>query len=116
MVKDISSHQRPKRCEEFVIDRAREKKRLKRGGDRARVDLSKVTVAIDTPDETLLELDEAIAALAEVDQDAASIVKLKFFAGIGLREAAESLGKTRRQGDRLWAFARAWLFDHLEKS
>ncbi len=99
----------------ILIDRARNKKRLKRGGNRARIDLSKVTVATDTSDETLLDLDDAIEALADVDQDAASIVKLKFFAGLGLKDAAETLGKSRRQGDRLWSFARAWLFDYLQK-
>ena len=54
-------------------------------------------------------------SLAEQDPVAASLIKLKFFAGLSLKDAAASLGMTRRQGDRLWAFARAWLFDSLQK-
>ena len=61
-------------------------------------------------------MDEAIGLLAEQDAVAADLIKLKFFAGLSLKEAAASLGLTRRQGDRLWAFARAWLFDHLKNS
>ncbi len=97
----------------IVINRARDRKRLKRGGDRVRLDLSRVTLAIDTPDEVLIELDEALQSLAEEDPAAAKLVNLKFYAGLTLKDAAATMGLTRRQGDRLWAFARAWLFDYL---
>ena len=97
----------------ILINRARDKNRLKRGGDRLHVSLSKVTVAFETPDEVLIELDEAIEMLSKQDQLSANLVKLKFFGGLSLRDASSSLGLTRRQGDRLWAFARAWLFDRL---
>lgn len=99
----------------ILLNRVRDRKRLKRGGDRVRLDLSRVTVAVQTPDEVLLELDEALQRLAEEDATAARLVKLKFFAGLSLKDAAASLGMTRRQGDRLWSFARAWLFDQLRK-
>jgi hypothetical protein len=56
---------------------------------------------------------EAIELLAEEDPDAAKQIKLKFFAGLSLKNPAASMGMTRRQGDGLWAFARAWLFDYL---
>jgi DNA-directed RNA polymerase specialized sigma24 family protein len=88
---------------------------LKRGGDRVRLDLSSVTLAINTPDEVLVELDEALQLLAEVDQAAAKLVNLKFYAGLSLKDAAASMKLTRRQADRLWAYARAWLYDHLRK-
>ena len=99
----------------ILINRARDRKRLKRGGDRVRLDLSSVTLAINTPDEVLVELDEALQLLAEVDPEAAKLVKLKFYAGLSLKEAAASMKLTRRQGDRLWAYARAWLYDLLRK-
>lgn len=98
-----------------LIDRARDRARLKRGGDRVRLDLSKVTVSVDTPDEALIELDEALQQLALEDSDAAGLVQLRFFGGLSLKDAAAILGVTRRQADRLWAFARAWLFDFLRE-
>ncbi len=99
----------------ILINRARDQKRLKRGGGRVRIDLSHVSVAADTPNEVLIELDEAIQLLEEQDPVSANLVKLRFFAGLSMNDAAASLGLTRRQGDRLWAFARAWLFDQLSR-
>ena len=97
----------------ILINRARDKKRLKRGGDLNRIDLSLMSVATQAPDEMLLDLDESIQRLEKVDSQSASLVKLRFFAGLSMKDAAASLGLTRRQGDRLWAFGRAWLFDDL---
>lgn len=98
-----------------LLNHARDKARLKRGGDRRRLDFSKVTAAINAPDEALIELDEAISLLAAKDSVAADLVKLRFFVGLPLKDASFALGLTRRQGDRLWAYARAWLFDWLRK-
>ena len=64
----------------ILINRIRDKNRLKHGGGQTRLDLSKIILATDTPDEVLLELDEAIELLAKLDPDAAKLVKLKFFA------------------------------------
>ena len=97
----------------ILINRARDKKRLKRGGGLKRVELDDVVVALDTPDEELLALDEAIQALADDDPVGAKLVELKFFAGLSLRQAADTLGVPRRTADRHWAYARAWLFDRL---
>jgi RNA polymerase sigma factor (TIGR02999 family) len=97
----------------ILLNRARDKKRQKRGGDRERIDLDQVVIALDAPAEELLELDEAIIELATRDLLSANLVKLRFFAGLSLKDAAEALGLTRRQADRHWAFARAWLFDRL---
>ncbi|WP_166831707.1 ECF-type sigma factor [Thalassoroseus pseudoceratinae] len=99
-----------------LLNRARDKKRLKRGGDRRRVDLSTISLALETPPDVLIDLDEAIEALSLQDPTAAQLIKLRFFAGLSLKDASASLGLTRRQGDRLWAFARAWLFDRLRES
>ncbi len=100
----------------ILINRARDRKRLKRGGGWSQVDLSSVSIALETPPELLIDLDEAIRSLAEQDSVSAELVKLRFFAGLSLQESATSLGLTRRQGDRLWSFARAWLFDRLQES
>ena len=100
----------------ILINRARDRQRIKRGGDRAKVDLSGLSLAVDAPDDVLIELDEALQMLTDIDPDSAKLVKLKFFAGLSLKDAAASLGMTQRQGDRLWAFARAWLYDHLQET
>ncbi len=98
----------------ILINRARDKSRWKRGGDRQRIDLDQIEVALDTPDELLLALDEAMESLAREDAVGAALVKLKYFAGLSLRQAAESLGLPGRTADRHWAYARAWLYDRLE--
>jgi RNA polymerase sigma factor (TIGR02999 family) len=97
----------------ILIDRARTKKRLKRGGELAKLNLDSLKIAIDSPADELLAIDEALESLAIVHEDCAQLVKLRFFAGLSQREAATALGLPRRTADRLWAFARAWLFNRL---
>lgn len=97
----------------ILINRARDKNRLKRGGGRRRVELDEIALALDTPDDELLALDEAMQALAADDPVGSKLVELKFFAGLSLRQAADTLGIPRRTADRHWAYARAWLFDRL---
>lgn len=100
----------------ILLNRARDKKRLKRGGDRARVDLEQIEAALDTDDEQLIELDEALEKLSAEDPQCAELVKLRFFAGLTLREAAELIGLAERTAEREWAYARAWLFSALSDS
>jgi len=100
----------------ILINRARDKNRLKRGGGRERIDLDSLQLAIDCPVDDLLAVDEALQNLAAEDASSAELVKLRFFAGLSLGEAAEVLGITRRVADRLWAFARAWLYNALRDS
>ena len=97
----------------ILVNRARDKSRLKRGGERHRIDLDHIEIALDTADVELIELDDAIQMLASEDAIGANLVKLRFFAGLTLGEAAESLGIPRRTADRHWAYARAWLYDQL---
>jgi RNA polymerase sigma factor (TIGR02999 family) len=93
----------------ILVDRARRKHRRKRGGDRFRVDLDPAKVgATEDPDE-VLGVDEALTGLAEADAEAAELVKLRYFVGLSIPEAAEALNISPRSADRLWAFARAWL-------
>jgi RNA polymerase sigma factor (TIGR02999 family) len=96
-----------------LTNHARDRARLKRGGIRNRVDLDQITTAAAATDEDLLEFDEALDRLANEFPVAAQLVKLRFFAGMTLGEAAEALRLPRRTADRHWAFARAWLADAL---
>jgi len=99
----------------IVLDRARDKRRLKRGGGGQRVEIDLGKLAGEAPDVDLLTLDEALEQLERDDPVCASLVKLRFFAGLGQGEAAEVLGLPRRTADRHWAFARAWLYDRLRR-
>ena len=97
-----------------LIDRAREKGRMKRGGGRRRADLDLDSlIADDAPPEDLLDLDAALSRLELVDANAALLVKLRLFAGMTLGEAADAMNVSRRTADRDWAFARAWLLETL---
>jgi RNA polymerase sigma factor (TIGR02999 family) len=97
----------------ILINRARDKKRVKRGGERRRVDLDRMEVALDTNDDQLIALDEALKQLAVEDPDVARLVNLCFFAGLTLKDSAASLGLALRTAERQWAYARAWLYARL---
>jgi len=93
----------------ILIDSARRKRRPKHGGERHRVDLDDAGDAIAPPVDDLLALDEALEKLSAVDRASADLVKLRYFAGLSIDEAAEALGISPRTADRRWAYARAWL-------
>src|SRR6266481_1467962 len=99
----------------ILLNRARDKKRAKRGGDRRRIDLDQIEIALDTSDEQLIALDEALIQFAVEDPDAARLVSLRFFAGLTLKDAAISLGLALRTAERQWAYARAWLYARLRQ-
>ena len=99
----------------ILINRARDKKRAKRGGKRRRVELDQIEIALDTSDEQLIALDEALTEFAAEDPDAARLVNLRFFAGLTQKDAAASLGLASRTAERQWAYARAWLFARLRQ-
>ena len=92
-----------------LVDHSRNRARLKRGGGRHRIDLDRLTDPASATDEDLLALDDALDRLARRYPQAAEVVKLRFFAGMTLDEAAEMLGVSLRTANRQWAFARAWL-------
>ncbi len=94
----------------ILVENARRKRRLKHGGARRRVDLNEAVLSIDGPAEELLAVDEALERLALEEPQAAELVKLHYFAGLTIEEAAEVLGVSARKGYRIWAYARAWLF------
>jgi RNA polymerase sigma factor (TIGR02999 family) len=99
----------------ILVDTARRKNRLKRGGDQVRRDVDEVEVAAPSPREDLLALDEALERLTAMDQSAAELVKLRYFAGLSLPEAAQVMKISPRSADRLWAYARAWLHQELRR-
>jgi RNA polymerase sigma factor (TIGR02999 family) len=99
----------------ILVNRARDQKRVKRGGRLQRVDLETIEVALDTPAEVLLPLDEALNELAAEDCTAAELVRLRFFAGLTMGQAAELLGMPQRTAERQWAYARAWLYTYLRR-
>ena len=102
----------------ILVERARGKRRVKRGGGAKRVDLDEQLLAADDRADELLAVHEALDDLERHDAQAAALVKLRYFAGFGHQEAAEVLGLTRRAADRLWLLARTWLYRALadEKS
>ena len=90
----------------ILVDRARDRRRLRRGGGRGRVDLDLGSVPLDAPGDDLIDLDEALTDLGRDDPLCARLVALRFFAGLTQAEAAEALGLARRTADRHWAYAR----------
>jgi RNA polymerase sigma factor (TIGR02999 family) len=93
----------------ILIDSARGKQRLKRGGDRKHLNLENIDLASTTAPEELLIVDELIGQLASEDRDSAQIVKLRYFAGLSIEEAAELMGISRSSAYEHWAYARGWL-------
>ena len=97
----------------ILIDNARRKRRPKHGGDRQRVDLNEAAVLTDTPSHDLLALDEALTKLAAEEPAKAELVKLRFFAGLTIPEAAQMLGISVATAERHWTYARVWLYSEL---
>ncbi len=93
----------------ILVEIARQKKAEKRGGYVQRIDVEPAEFAIHQRDDKLLALDEALAKLEKVDPLKARLVDLRWFAGLSIKEAAETLGISTATADRYWAYARAWL-------
>lgn len=100
----------------ILVESARRKKRLKHGGQLERVDIDAVDLPLPMPDDELLALDEALDGLTAVDARAAEVVKLCFFVGLTQEQAARELGVSVATAERIWAFARAWLFQEMKKT
>ncbi len=98
----------------ILIDNARRKRALRRGGGQQRVDLEKVDIASPSEDDQLLGVNEALDKLAAQSKSEADLVKLRYFVGMTMDEAAEALGISARTADNYWAHARAWLFHELK--
>jgi RNA polymerase sigma factor (TIGR02999 family) len=99
----------------ILVERARRKARLRHGGGRRREELVEADLVVGPPSVDLLALDEALDRLSTEDRAKAELVKLRFFAGLEIPEAARILGISRATADRHWAYARAWLYDEVRK-
>ena len=93
----------------ILVENAGRKRSLKHGGSLERADLDESRIAAPCPDEELLAVSEALDKLAATDPVATELVKLRFFSGLTLPEAAAALDVSLRTANRLWAYAKAWL-------
>jgi len=97
----------------ILIENARRKSRLKRGGNQLRIDIEQLELAATTPDEKVLLIDDALQRLQEQDPEKSRVVVLKFFGGLTNQQVAESMDVTERTVERHWAYAKAWLFQSI---
>lgn len=100
----------------ILIESARRKRAQRRGGGADREELQEHHALWERPADEVLAVDEALAAFQAEDPQAAELVKLRYFVGLSLPEAADALGISPRTADRLWAYARTWLKVALERS
>ena len=99
----------------ILIDNARRKKALKHGAGQVPVELEEIAIAAPAPDDQLLAINEALERLAAQDPQKAELVKLRYFVGLTLEEAAEVLRISEATAKRWWAYSRAWLYAQITK-
>lgn len=100
----------------IIVERARSRQSLKRGGDRQRIALDDQYLALDARTNEIIAINEALEELQQHDHQAAELVKLRYFVGLEHQEAAKLMGISRRAADRLWLLARTWLARALKGS
>jgi RNA polymerase sigma factor (TIGR02999 family) len=98
----------------ILVDNARRKQARKRGAEHEREPLDEIDIAAPEAPDDLLALDEALCQLAVVDAQAAALVKLRYFTGMTVKQAAELLGVSPRTADFVWTYARAWLLQKIQ--
>ena len=120
---DLPFHNRPlffaaaaEAMRRILIESARRKHTIKRGSGAQRVEADEIELALPMPTDQLLAVDEAHDRLAEVDERAAEIVKLCYYVGLTRPEAAKEMEVSLSTAERLWRFARAWLYEELHKA
>jgi len=96
-----------------LVENARRKKRVKRGGDRQRIALEASESLVQAPSEDLVALDDALVRLTAHDRVKAEVVKLRFFAGLTMPEVARTLNISLATAERYWTYARTWLYAEL---
>jgi RNA polymerase sigma factor (TIGR02999 family) len=97
----------------ILVEQARRKRRHKHGGEHRRVDLDEAVLLAPAPQDSLLDLDEALTRLEAIDPLAASLVKLRYFSGLTMAQTAAALGISSRNAERNWTYARTWLHREL---
>ena len=100
----------------ILVDHARRKQRLKRGGGVESEELVENAIVLAVPTDELLAVDEALEELAKHDPQIAELVKMRYYVGMTMAETAAALGLAPRTAERLWTFGRAWLRNHIRKS
>jgi RNA polymerase sigma factor (TIGR02999 family) len=100
----------------ILVDHARRKQTLKRGGSLVRRPLDAAELVAPEPREDLVALDEALTLLAATDRTAADLVQLRYFGGLSVAEAAEVLGLSSRTAERLWTYTRVWLLERIKNA
>ena len=98
----------------ILVENARRKKALKHGGALVRGELDEAEPLAPEPREDLLALDEALTLLATTDRTAADLVQLRYFGGLSVGEAAQILGLSQRNAERLWTYTRLWLLERIK--
>lgn len=98
----------------ILVDAARKKRSAKHGGAMTRRDADEVPLAAPQPPEDLIALDEALTRFAAIEPQKAELVKLRYFAGLTVEQAADALGISPATAKRHWAYSKAWLFQALE--
>jgi RNA polymerase sigma factor (TIGR02999 family) len=99
----------------ILVENARRKGRIKHGGELNRIEFSDIASHADSAADELLAVNDALARLEAVDPSAASLVKLRYFAGLTMPDVAETLGISLRTAERNWTFARTWLKRELSR-
>ena len=97
----------------ILVDHARTKKRVKRGGSDIRVSLADANVAVKGQDLDVVALDEALNRLAQIDEQQSRVVELRYFSGLTVEETAEVMGISKATVKRDWSVAKAWLYREL---
>jgi RNA polymerase sigma factor (TIGR02999 family) len=93
----------------ILVEQARRRNTAKRGGQAGREELQESVIAAPEPTEDLLAVNDALEQLSSIDPVAANLVRLRFFAGLNMKEAAQALGMSVRSAHGIWAYARSWL-------
>jgi RNA polymerase sigma factor (TIGR02999 family) len=99
----------------ILVENARRKSRIKRGGSLERVDLDAIELTVGQRSDELLALDESLTELSAKHPQKAQLVQLRYFAGLTIEQAAEALDISRSTADRHWAYARAWLYRRMNQ-
>jgi len=93
----------------ILVEAARRRRAIKRGGSLERAEFIEAEISFSGPTEDVIAVDDALEELAKEDPTAAELVKLRYFVGMNMPEAADALGLSLRSAERLWTYARAWL-------
>jgi RNA polymerase sigma factor (TIGR02999 family) len=97
----------------ILVEAARRRRAIKRGGSLERAEFVEADIAFSGPTEDVIAVDDALEQFAKEDPTAAELVKLRYFVGMNMPEAADALGLSLRSAERLWTYARAWLRRHI---